>query len=451
MKTDINIFILAICCMAASCTSSRVVPDDVPQALGDEILFSARQSAVSTKSMIDKDGFAKIGNCLKIYDAYTPTTWSNADFYIKDAFAVSNGDNGIWPFRSEASTSSTQQHYYWTKTGKHRFYSVLSKDAVSGLETPSGWSFDADCKVFKVPFTGTYTLGVDTDQYDFLYSNIIERDLDNGGDKSSVGLEFSHLFSAYAFTLFNDSPDPFIITDIRLKADNVGSAEVDYSSAWQDVVYDGSKAAPEVRYSSLSMSPAEGIQGVTSIASPKTVASEGTVNLFIDKSYSGDSDVLPDDYRLIWPQDLIGKTLEITYQYDETETEVVVYYEYVGSRGTYRVTFTNSGTGSKDYSLISSGRDTYYKYVGKGKGEYSVRSATAQGENKYYNEKTTTESKTVTKTKTLTVNLANITQGSEWIAGHRYLYGLTYSDNKIDLKVTVMQWETGKGGEAIFE
>ncbi len=445
MKTDINIFILAICCMAASCTSSRVVPDDVPQALGDEILFSARQSAVSTKSMIDKDGFAKIGNCLKIYDAYTPTTWSNADFYIKDAFAVSNGDNGIWPFRSEASTTSAQQHYYWTKTGKHRFYSVLNKDAVSGLETPSGWAFDADCQVFKVPSTGTYTLGVDTDQYDFLYSNIIERDLDNGGDKSSVGLEFSHLFSAYAFTLFNDSPDPFIITDIRLKADNVGSAEVDYSSAWQDVVYDGSKATPEVSYSSLSMSPAEGIQGVTSIASPKTVASEGTVNLFIDKSYSGDSDVLPDDYRLIWPQDLNGKTLEITYQYDETETEVVEYYEYVGSGGTYYVNFTSSETG--DY--VSSG-DYRYKYVGKGKGTFVVSSVYEYWYGTY-NKKTTTESKTVTKTKTLTVNLANITQGSEWVAGHRYLYGLTYSDNKIDLKVTVMQWETGKGGEAIFE
>ncbi len=447
MKTDIKIFILAICCMAASCTSSRVVPDDVPQALGDEILFSARQSAVSTKSMIDKDGFAKSGNCLKIYDAYTPTTWSNADFYIKDAFAVSNGDNGIWPFRSEASTSSAQQHYYWTKTGKHRFYSVLSKDAVSGLETPSGWAFDADCKVFKVPSSGTYTLGVDTDQYDFLYSNIIERDLDNDGDKSSVGLEFSHLFSAYAFTLFNDSPDPFIITDIRLKAGNVGSANVDYSSAWQDVVYDGSKAAPEVRYSSLSMSPAEGIQGVTSIASPKTVASEGTVNLFIDKSYSGDPDVLPDDYRLIWPQDLNGKTLEITYQYNETETEEVVYYEYVGrgSGGTYNVDFTRS----EPYDYVSSGRESY-RYVGKGKGTYAV-SLVSESSSGTYKKKTTTESKTVTKTKTLTVNLANITQGSEWIAGHRYLYGLTYSDNKIDLKVTVMQWETGKGGEAIFE
>lgn len=451
MKTDINIFVLAICCLAVSCTSSRVVPDDVPQTLGDEILFSARQSASGTKSMIDKDGFATEGNCLKIYDAYTPTTWSNADFYIKDAFAVSNGDNGIWPFRATESVSSAQEHYYWTKIGKHRFYSVLNNEAVSGISTPSDWKFDDDCKVFKVPATGTYTLGTDAAQYDFLYSNIVERDLDKDGDKSSVGLEFSHLFSAYAFTLLNDSPTAFKITDIKLKADNVGSAGVDYSSAWQDVVYDGLTASPEVTYSSLSMSPATGIQGVATETSPITVASEGIINLFVNKSYTSDSDILPDDYRLIWPQNLKGKVLEITYEYEETTTKEVEYYVYSSSGGSYSVTFTSSGSGSKDYVKVSSGLTTYYKWAGKGKGTYAVSEASTSGRNRNYNKVTAEEHETVTKTKTLTVRLSNITQGAEWIAGNRYLYALTYSNNQIDLKVTVMQWETGKGGDVIFE
>lgn len=451
MKTDIKIFILAICCMAVSCTSSRVVPDDVPQTLGDEILFSARQSASGTKSMIDKDGFAIKGNCLKIYDAYTLTTWSDADFYIKDAFAVSNGDNGIWPFRADASTSSAQEHYYWTKTGKHRFYSVLNNDAVSGLTTPSDWKFDDDSKVFSVPASGTYTLSLDAPQYDFLYSNIVERDLDNGGDKSSVGLEFSHLFSGYAFTLLNDSPNEFKITDIKLKAANVGSAKVDYSSAWQDVVYDGSKAAPAVTYSSLSMSPATGIQGVATETSPVTIASEEMINLFVNKSYSSDSEVVPDDYRLIWPQSLKDKVLEITYEYEETTVEKVKCYVYSSSGGSYRVTFTTSGSDSKDYVRVRSGNTTYYKWAGKGKGTYAVESVSASGYGRYYNETTVEDSKTITKTKTLTVRLSNITQGAEWIAGNRYLYALTYSNNQIDLKVTVMQWETEKGGTATFE
>ncbi len=433
--------------MAVSCTSSRVVPDDVPQTLGDEILFSARQSASGTKSMIDKDGFATEGNCLKIYDAYTPTTWSNADFYIKDAFAVSNGDNGIWPFRATESVSSAQEHYYWTKTGKHRFYSVLNNEAVSGISTPSDWKFDDDCKVFKVPATGTYTLGLDAAQYDFLYSNIIERDLDKDGDKSSVGLEFSHLFSAYAFTLLNDSPTAFKITDIKLKADNVGSASVDYSSAWQDVVYDGSKASPEVTYFSLSMSPATGIQGVATVTSPVTVASERIINLFLNKSDTSDSDVQPDDYRLIWPQNLKDKVLEITYEYEETTTQEVVYYEYSSNwSGNYYVSFEYKGNGLGDYNK----KGGYYVYVGTGKGSYAVKSPTPSN-NGNYTQKIKTESETVTKTKTLTVRLSNITQGAEWIAGNRYLYALTYSNNQIDLKVTVMQWETGKGGNAIFE
>ncbi len=451
MKTDINIFILAICCLAVSCTSSRVVPDDVPQTLGDEILFSARQSASGTKSMLDKDGFVTKGNCLKIYDAYTPTTWSNADFYIKDAFAVSNGDNGIWPFRANESVSSAQEHYYWTKTGKHRFYSVLNNDVVSGIATPSDWKFNDDCKVFSVPSSGTYTLSLDAPQYDFLYSNIVERDLDNGGDKSSVGLEFSHLFSAYAFTLLNDSPEEFKITDIKLKADNVGGAKVDYSSAWQDIVFDGSKASPAVTYSSLSMSPATGIQGVATETSPVTIASEGMINLFVNKSYDSDSEVIPDNYRLIWPQGLTGKTLEIKYEYEETTVEKVECYVYSSSGGSYRVTFTTSGSGSKDYVRVRSGMTTYYKWAGQGKGTYAVESASPSGSNRYYNKTTVEDYKTVTKTKTVTVKLSNITQGAEWVAGNRYLYALTYSNNQIGLKVTVMQWETDKGGEAVFE
>ncbi len=208
------------------------------------------------------------------------------------------------------------------------------------------------------------------------------------------------------------------------------------------------------------MSPETGIQGVASETSPVTVASERIINLFVNKSYTSDSGVLPDDYRLIWPQNLKDKVLEITYEYEETETwtttEKVDYYVYSNGNGQYKVTFTDEGTGSKDYTKES---DSKYVYVSKGGGQYAVDKAEESKRwgkyNGNYNKATKSEvishSETVTKTKTLTVRLSNITQGAEWIAGNRYLYALTYSNNQIDLKVTVMQWETDKGGNAIFE
>ncbi len=439
-----------MCCLAASCTSSRVEPEDVPHSLGDEILFSARQSGMVTKSMLEKEDFAAKGSCLRVYDAYTPTTWTNADFYINDAYAVSLGDGGIWPFRAGADVASAEEHYYWTKTGKHRFYGVLGNDN-AGLATPSEWEFDSARKVFSVPSSGTYTLGLNATQYDFLYSNIVERDLDNGGSKSSVQLEFSHLFSAFAFTLQNDSPESLTITDVKLKAGNVGSAKIDYSVAWQDKEYEDSKAIPAVTYSELTMSPATGIQGVATESSPKTMDAEAISNLFIAKDYGKIAEVAKDDYRLAWPQDLKGKTLEVTYQYEKTITETVECYSYVGGNGSYRVSFTDTGSGSKDYNKISSYWSSYYQYVGKGKGKYAVEYATTSGLNKYYNKVNVEEYVTTTETKTMTINLSDITPDAKWVARNRYLYSLVYSHNQISLKVTVMQWETGKGGDAIFE
>lgn len=454
-----------MCCLAASCTSSRVEPEDVPHTLGDEILFSARQSGMVTKSMLEKDDFAAEGSCLRVYDAYTPTTWTNADFYINDAYAVSLGDGGIWPFRAGADVASAEEHYYWTKTGKHRFYGVLGNDN-AGLVTPSEWGFDSARKVFSIPSSGTHTLGIDATQYDFLYSNIVERDLDNGGSKSSVPLEFSHLFSAFAFTLQNDSPESLTITDVKLKAGNVGSAKIDYSVAWQDKDYEDSKAVPAVTYSELTMSPATGIQGVATESSPKTMDAEAISNLFIAKDYGKTAEVAKDEYRLAWPQDLKGKTLEVTYQYYETRTwtteETVEYYVYSKGNGQYNVTFTTTGTGSKDYNKRSDYQG--YVYVARGQGNYAVENSEESyttdwwGRKHYtgnYNKatkpETITHSEKVAKTKTVTINLSDITPDAKWVAGNRYLYSLVYSHNQISLKVTVMQWETGKGGDAIFE
>lgn len=224
------------------------------------------------------------------------------------------------------------------------------------------------------------------------------------------------------------------------------------------------------------MDPADGIPGAAvEGGADVTIASGSTVNLMIPgKTYTGATFPVA-DYRLIWPQQLditnaakgsgeggaegesLGaKVLEIKYETTVTTTAIVpyVYYEYSWSGGDYDVNFTPDAEGDYVQKSINYGLWTtdYYEYVGKGKGQYRVKSATPSNSGSY-TKKTTQieESTTVQVSKTININLANITKDNIWDAGHRYLYNLVYSNDAIGAQVTVMNWEGDKGGNVTFE
>ncbi len=466
MKTDIKYSLASVAALLVSlgsCTTVRVEPDEVVSR-GDEILFIAGSTEPGTRAMLDAGSFRQVGNALKIFDIYSPTaTWATAEFYIRNANAVCNSaaDGSTWPFYTTPELNSAMEHYYWTKMGSHRFYGVANK--MAGKTIPADWKFNAEHKVFSVPATFN-TYNTDKEQFDLIYSNIAERNLNTGAGTGPVELQFRHLFAGYAFTLKNDSPNPLKITSVRLKVGNSCTATINYGLAWDPA----NTGSPEVEYTSMVMDPAEGIPGIATGGTAVTIAKGTTVNLMIPgKTYTGATFPVG-DYRLIWPQQLditnaakgpveggaegesLGaKVLEIKYEKDVTTTAIVDYdyYEYVSwSGGDYDVTFVEDSNGDYEY------RYYYYKYVGKGKGQYRVQSATPSNSGSY-TKKTTQieESTTVQVTKTININLANITQDRLWDAGHRYLYNLVYSNDAIGAQVTVMNWEGDKGGDVIFE
>lgn len=467
MKTDIKYSLASVAALLVSlgsCTTVRVEPDEVVSR-GDEILFIAGSTEPGTRAMLDAGSFRQVGNALKIFDIYSPTaTWATAEFYIRNANAVCNSTaaGSVWPFYKGLDVASGQEHYYWTKMGSHRFYGVANK--MAGNTIPADWNFNAAHKVFSVPATfNTYT--TDKEQFDLIYSNIAERNLNTGAGTGPVELQFRHLFAGYAFTLKNDSPNPLKVTSVRLKVGNSCTATINYGLAWDP----NNTGSPEIEYTSMVMDPADGIPGAAvEGGADVTIASGSTVNLMIPgKTYTGASFPV-EDYRLIWPQQLditnaakgsgeggaegesLGaKVLEIKYEKDVTTTAIVdyEYYEYVSRNGgDYSVTFVEDSNGDYEY------RYYYYKYVGKGKGQYRVQSATPSNSGSY-TKKTTQieESTTVQVTKTININLANITKDKLWDAGHRYLYNLVYSNDAIGAQVTVMNWEGGKGGKVTFE
>lgn len=467
MKTDIKYSLASVAALLVSlgsCTTVRVEQDEVVSR-GDEILFIAGSTEPGTRAMLDAASFKKEGNALKIFDIYSPTaTWATAEFYIRNANAVCNSaaDGSVWPFYKGLDVASGQEHYYWTKMGSHRFYGVANK--MAGNTIPADWKFDAEHKVFSVPATFN-TYNTDKEQFDLIYSNIAERNLNTGAGTGPVELQFRHLFAGYAFTLKNDSPNPLKITSVRLKVGNSCTATINYGLAWDPA----NTGSPEIEYTSMVMDPAEGIPGAAvEGGTAVTVASGSTVNLMIPGKTYTDATFPVADYRLIWPQQLditnaakgpgeggaegesLGaKVLEIKYEKDVTTTATVDYdyYEYVSwSGGDYDVTFVEDSNGDYEY------RYYYYKYVGKGKGQYRVQSATPSNSGSYTKKSTQIEeSTTVQVTKTININLANITKDKLWDAGNRYLYNLVYSNDAIGAQVTVMNWEGDKGGKVTFE
>lgn len=479
MKTDIKYSLASVAALLVSlgsCTTVRVEPDEVVSR-GDEILFIAGSTEPGTRAMLDAGSFRQVGNALKIFDIYSPTaTWATAEFYIRNANAVCNSAaaGSTWPFYTTPELTSAQEHYYWTKMGSHRFYGVAN--IMAGNTIPADWKFDDEHKVFSVPATFN-TYDTDKEQFDLIYSNIAERNLNTGASTGPVALQFRHLFAGYAFTLKNDSPNPLKITSVRLKVGNSCTATINYGLAWDPNNTGSPDIEPEIEYTSMVMDPADGIPG-TAVdgGADVTIASGSTVNLMIPgKTYTDGATFPVADYRLIWPQPLditnvakgsgeggaegesLGtKVLEIKYEKDVTTTAIVDYDYYVYSRngGDYSVTFTPDADGdyvqkSIDYGLWTT---VYYEYVGKGKGSYKVQNATLSNSGRY-TKKTTQieESTTTTVSKIININLANITKDKLWDAGNRYLYNLVYSDDAIGTQVTVMNWEGDKGGDVTFE
>lgn len=459
MKTDmkhIHTLAAAVFMAAAlsSCAKMRVETEDIRPA-GTPIRMAVSSEGAQTKALFDASSFSAEGNVLQIWDVYFNSVVA-PQAYIEGTNVVSTGPTGaVWPFKE----GDAVKHYYWTKTGTHRFYGVLVKDnsGSAPLTPTTDWGFDAEHKhkVYSVPTT---TLTLTSPQLDFVYSNVIERNLDNGAPTTAVPLKFNHLFSAFGFTFENDSPSSFNIKSATLKVDDKAAAKIDYSNVWDKgfAPADADNWNPEVTYTGLTMSSQTGISGKTVEIPPATCYDMFQGGKITDMTKY-------DKYTLIWPQDLTGKTLEMAYlvsgkRYQEVDVTVNKYtYTTSSGNGNYDVSFTdnlNNVMSSGDKSFDYNKENGHYVYVGRGKGNYAVKSADKRYLGNYTRSTITDkESQLVdyTEEKTVTKNLKDLTPGGTWLAGNRYLYKLVFSDNEIELTVSVMKWEGEHGGSVTFE
>ena len=242
------------------------------------------KEAGQTKALLDAETFAAIGNKIQVYDYYTDANKTES-IYIKD-IATSSG-NGTWPF--------TESHK-WTTDGVHKFFGWMTNDesgklAATDLFT-SGLLFDTNTKVLTIPTTA---LTQESPQFDFMYSDIHVRDLNNNPYFTAVPLEFSHLFTAFRVTAANNSSNDVWLKKVSINGlKNTRGASINYSGAEPSVSFTAPVGQQNFVYN---------------------VSDEGMLMTKGQTYY-----VTPEDFQIMWPHtkdDFADAEIVLDYMYKE--------------------------------------------------------------------------------------------------------------------------------------
>ena len=241
LKVKRHILIAAALLAAFACDKT---PEPETGGAGSPIVVNVSESR-ATKALLDNEAFRKDGNRIMVYDIYTSGN-SAPQEYIKAMAGPDVPSNSplhesgtTWPF-ADWRDGTTPVSYNWTADGVHKFFGWLAKDVnMTSYNTPDAF------------FGGTLTLNsnyrymvpakamlYDSPQFDFLYSDIVVRDLDNNPDFSPVKLSFNHLFTAFSIGAVNNTDSDIIIHEFELvNLYNSSSANVDFSGETVAVNY----------------------------------------------------------------------------------------------------------------------------------------------------------------------------------------------------------------------
>lgn len=280
MKKTVDILLTALLMVAAcACHKEDSYITDMPISL-------SLTEAGSTKALLDAETFETAGNRIKIYDYYTDGSVATG-YYIDDVIKCSTP--GLWPFEGGS--------HKWTTDGVHKFFGWLVDDATldneNALFTPT---FDEGFKELTIPET---TLGQNTPQFDFMYSDIHERDLNNNPYFTAVPLNFSHLFTAFKVTAANKSSNTVYLKKVTITGlKNRRSVTISY---------DGDK--PVVNY----IYPAD-------TKKSDFIYEVSDSGLELNKEATNISSPSDDEYTLMWAhskEDFAEAKIVVEYNYQE--------------------------------------------------------------------------------------------------------------------------------------
>ena len=189
------------------------------------IVLNATDESGATKALLGKNDLTQNGTSFQTYDyvsGYTGTISGHNNgeqfqYFASPLTYKSDATPWTWLFGDVNSPTS----YRWTRTGTHRFFGWMLADGhnAATLNTSSRFttyntSFNESTGVHTVNLGTSIT--VDSPQYDFLYSDIVEVPVADGLPEK-VNLPMKHLFGAIGVTISNDSDLDVIVYGVSFQ------------------------------------------------------------------------------------------------------------------------------------------------------------------------------------------------------------------------------------------
>lgn len=281
----IHRFIYILTITLGGCLLQSCVQDDdlFPQDETNDIVF--RTQVPATRGFLSTTNLATVGTKLSIIGTMNGTAM---DLSGKTLEYRNIGGTNRWTFVDNEGDPLT---YYWLGLGTYKFYGWLTYDAAGTLSIPNTWTYDNSNKKISIPTT---TVDKDYNQFDFLYSEVDQRIMDESNfatlKRQPVSLSMKHLFTAFGIGIRNTSEDDMTVKEVKLyNIHEKGSAEIDFTGATAVATYTTSTtraaADPFISYSGT---------GFTLPASPDP---DGTV---VDNVFNPAEAAR--HYYMVWPQ-----------------------------------------------------------------------------------------------------------------------------------------------------
>lgn len=185
-----------------------------PSYADEYIQLAATEDSGSTKALLGRNDLSQNGTSFQTYDYVSDYTGSISghtngeqfQYFSNSLTYKSDATPWTWLFGNVASPTS----YRWTRTGTHKFFGWMLADGhdASTLNTSSCFStyntsFNESTGVHTVN-VGKNNLTIDSPQYDFLYSDIVNVAVADGLPEK-VNLPMKHLFGALGVSVSNNS------------------------------------------------------------------------------------------------------------------------------------------------------------------------------------------------------------------------------------------------------
>ena len=350
-KSYINglVVIIFSAVLAASCER---VETPLEEGVTDELIrVEAQGSDMQTRGLLNSTDLKKAGTTVKVYDyltgftgkmtvgqtTYDGTTTPVNVMYIDDAVTLGTDGGEDWSF--------SQFDWRWTRTGTHHFYGWLTHDANSNpaLTSPFAESFDPLTRKLTVD---EFTFTSATPQFDFSYSDIVTKTT-----PETVYIPLNHLFTALKVQVKNLIPEA--INDVSVTFGDIingRSATVDFSATPSTACTTKVKATYTVgATATFSLADARTSFPAAPAPTPETPEPEVTpVAVYTDN----------DGYRLLWPQDNLGKVTTATETEPVKPASTATVSFRIGSD-----TYVNTLTGSLENIFPDNKMEAGKKYL----------------------------------------------------------------------------------------